>query len=63
MSDRGKKKNSGGDAFTVRYRDFEKFLIKVNKNSNQRLTLYRKRKKESGSLVKCSILLINRSLF
>jgi len=28
MSDRGKKRNSTNDAFTVRYRDFEKFLIK-----------------------------------
>lgn len=30
MSDRGRKKKEGSDAFTVRYRDFEKFLIKVN---------------------------------
>lgn len=28
MSDRGRKKNTNSDNFTVRYRDFEKFLIK-----------------------------------
>lgn len=28
MSDRGRKKTSNADGFTVRYRDFEKFLIK-----------------------------------
>ena len=30
MSEKGKKKGGNADAFTVRYRDFEKFLIKVN---------------------------------
>ena len=28
MSDKGKKKSGNSDNFTVRYRDFEKFLIK-----------------------------------
>jgi len=28
LSERGRTKNTSGDAFTVRYRDFEKFMIK-----------------------------------
>jgi len=40
MSDRGRKKNTNSDNFTVRYRDFEKFLIKVRDNLKPNLISY-----------------------